>query len=152
MNVLGFILSTIGRVYVIIPRKIWILYNFHIFTSILELQLELSWFAIPNWMIVHALIQQSTLSATKLESPTKGPQTLSSSSCWRCIFLHGNGTKNPSHTIPWRTHEKCAYSTSDRGDFWAGSVENLVFPRPTSYMLTSFGFSVLIWGIFHKFF
>jgi hypothetical protein len=31
------------------------------------------------------------------------------------------------------------------------SVEILVFASPTGYMLTSFGFSLLIRGIFHKF-
>jgi hypothetical protein len=31
-----------------------------------------------------------------------------------------------------------------RGDSWAESVEILVFPSPTDYMLTSFGFSFII--------
>ena len=44
------------------------------------------------------------------------------------------------------------YGTSDRGDFWTLPVEILVFASPTSYMLTSSGFLLLNWGIFHKFF
>jgi hypothetical protein len=40
---------------------------------------------------------------------------------------------------------------SDRGDFWAYSVEILVFASPTGYMLTSSGFPLLHWGIFYKF-
>ena len=43
------------------------------------------------------------------------------------------------------------HTLSDRGDFWALSIEILVFASPTASMLTSFGFSILIWGIFHKF-
>ena len=37
---------------------------------------------------------------------------------------------------------------SDRRDFWAWSVEILVFASPTGYLLTSFGFSILSWSIF----
>ena len=40
---------------------------------------------------------------------------------------------------------------SDRGDSWASSVEILVFASPTGYMLTTSGFPILNWGIFHKF-
>ena len=40
---------------------------------------------------------------------------------------------------------------SVQGAFWANPVEIPVFPSPTGYMLTSFGFSSLIWGIFHNF-
>ena len=36
-------------------------------------------------------------------------------------------------------------------DFWTWSVEILVFPSPTCYMLTSFDFSSLVWDIFYKF-
>ena len=38
-----------------------------------------------------------------------------------------------------------------QGDFWALSVETLVFPSPTGYMLTTFGSSLLNWGIFYRF-
>ena len=34
--------------------------------------------------------------------------------------------------------------------FWALSVDILVFPSPTGYTLTSFGFPLLNWGIFFK--
>ena len=40
---------------------------------------------------------------------------------------------------------------SDRGDFWAQSVEILVCASPTGYMFTSSGFPLLNWGIFYKF-
>ena len=40
---------------------------------------------------------------------------------------------------------------SDRGDFWAQSVEILVFASPIGYMLTSSGFPLLNLGIFYKF-
>lgn len=39
---------------------------------------------------------------------------------------------------------------SVRGGFWAKSVKILVFPRPTSYMLTSFNVYLLNWEIFYK--
>jgi hypothetical protein len=42
------------------------------------------------------------------------------------------------------------YYNSVRGDCWTSSVEIQVFPRPTGYMWTSFGFSLLIRGIFYK--
>ena len=37
------------------------------------------------------------------------------------------------------------------GDFWTKSVEILVYPSPTGYMLTSFGFSWWNYGIFYRF-
>ena len=41
--------------------------------------------------------------------------------------------------------------TNVRGDFWAQSVNILVFPSPISYVLSPFGSSFLIWGIFSKY-
>ena len=44
---------------------------------------------------------------------------------------------------------KSCLAISDRGDFWASSVEILVF---VGYMLTSSGFPLSNWGIiFYKF-
>ena len=37
---------------------------------------------------------------------------------------------------------------SDLGDFQSLSIEILVFASPTNYMLTSYGFPLLNWGIF----
>ena len=53
-------------------------------------------------------------------------------------------------------HDMCGHHGgfdvgSDCGDFWAQFVEILVFASPTSYMLTSFAFALLDWGIFHRF-
>ena len=42
-------------------------------------------------------------------------------------------------------------TSNNRGDFWAQSVEILVFARSASYMLTSSGFPLLNRGIFCKF-
>ena len=35
--------------------------------------------------------------------------------------------------------------------FWAKSIKILVFPSPISYILGSFNFSLLIWGVFPRF-
>ena len=53
---------------------------------------------------------------------------------------------------PHVKYGKIEYSQpSVRGDFWALSVDILVFASPTGYMLTSSGFPLLNWGIFYKF-
>ena len=41
--------------------------------------------------------------------------------------------------------------TSGRGDFWAQSIEILVFASPTGYILISSGFPLLNWGVFYRF-
>ena len=52
-----------------------------------------------------------------------------------------------THSTPYSK----AIQSSVRGDFWAWSVEiSLVFPRPTGYMLKTFGFSLSHWGMFSK--
>ena len=40
--------------------------------------------------------------------------------------------------------------TSGGGDCWAWSIDILVFPSATGCMLTSFAFSSMIWGTFHR--
>ena len=52
---------------------------------------------------------------------------------------------------PIKLDSKARKLISDQGDFWAQSVEILVFASPTGYMLTSSGFPLLNWGIFYKF-
>ena len=51
---------------------------------------------------------------------------------------------------PARMHA-CWLISNLRGDFCTSLVKILVFPGPTGYMLWSFGFSLLIWGVFHRF-
>ena len=58
----------------------------------------------------------------------------------------------PAETVVGGTHtQTLSIGISDGGDFWAWSVEILMFSSPTGYMLTSSGFPLVNWGIFYKF-
>ena len=45
-----------------------------------------------------------------------------------------------------RWHAEAKVHINILGDFWA--IDILVFPSPTCYMLTSFSFPLVDWGIF----
>ena len=77
-------------------------------------------------------------------------------------YLHGENHQHiviseaPTIQWEWWAIIGCWMNCSQRtrtnvqGDFWAWPVDILVFPSPTDYMLTSFGFCLSNWGTFYK--
>ena len=66
---------------------------------------------------------------------------------WICVLCSTSQEYSPKQKESW----KIWLEMRDRGGFWAlYSVGILVFASPTSYMLTSFDFSILIRDIFHN--